>query len=89
MNAYMGMSANTFITIIGIYAYTGIYYIGISFMHIRHFSYIGINVNIGMNVYIIIYDMGIYATVGIHACIEVYAYIGKMPIMGINDMPIS
>ena len=43
MNAYMGMNAYTFIPIIGIYAYMGIYYMGISFLPID------INVYIGMN----------------------------------------
>ena len=31
MNAYMGMNYYIFMPIIGIYAYMGIYYIGISF----------------------------------------------------------
>ena len=34
MNTYMGMNANTFMTLIGIYAYMDIYYIGIAFMPI-------------------------------------------------------
>ena len=34
MNAYMGMNYYIFMPIIGIYAYMGIYYIGISFMPI-------------------------------------------------------
>ena len=34
MNTYMGMNAYTFMTLIGIYAYMDIYYIGITFMPI-------------------------------------------------------
>ena len=34
INAYMRMNAYTLMTIIGIYAYMGIYYTSISFMHI-------------------------------------------------------
>ena len=82
----------------------GIYYIGISFMPNRHFAYIGINVYIGMNAHIgknahiRINAIGIYAHMafmpvwafmpwymGISAF---YAFIEKMPIIGINDMPI-
>ena len=75
MNAYMGMNNYTFLPIIGIYIYMGIYYIGISFMHKRHFAYIGINVYLGMNAYIGIYaHMGIYAFKGINAYIGICMY---------------
>ena len=45
MNTYIGMNAYTFMSVIGIYAYMSIYYIGISFMPI------GIPIYIGMNAY--------------------------------------
>ena len=32
--------------------------------------------------------MELNAYIGIHASIDIYAYIGKMTIIGINDMPI-
>ena len=70
MNAYTCMNANVFMPIIGIYAYMGIYYKGISFTYAynMHFAYIGINVYIGKNAYI-----GIYALIGIYAYRDINA----------------
>ena len=52
MNAYMCMNAYTFMPIIGIYTYMGIYYIGISFMPMGIYAYMGIQTYIDIYAFI-------------------------------------
>ena len=69
----MGMNAY-----MGMDAYTFMPIIGIyAYRHSNMGIFKGINAHIGINPYMVI-----------HACIDIYAYIGKMP-KGINDMPIQ
>ena len=51
MNAYMCMNAYTYMHTTGIYAYMGIYYIGISFMPMGILPIIGIYAHMGIHAF--------------------------------------